>query len=65
MDWKAFFRRKCLHYLKKLIFTVEAPLAVIADVFRPIHLAGLNHLNGDPVLLRKGERVLKAGLAPG
>ena len=55
------FCGKCLHHLKKLVFTVEAPLAVIADIFRPIHFAGLDHLNGDPVLLREGERVLQLG----
>ena len=52
---------KCFHHLKEFVFAVEAPLAIIADVFRPVHFAGLDDLNGNAMFLREGKRVLKLG----
>ena len=50
---------KLLHYLKKLVFAVEAALAVITDIFRALHLRSLNDLNRNIVLLGKSQCVLK------
>ena len=36
---KAAFCGESLHHLKELVFAVEAALAIIADVFRPVHFA--------------------------
>ena len=56
---EASVRGKGFHHLEKFILTVEAPLTVITDVFRPIHFARLDHLNGDPMFLREGEGILQ------
>ena len=53
------FCGKSLHYLEKLVFAVKAPLAIIADVFRSVHFAGLDHFNSDPMFMGEGERILQ------
>ena len=58
---EAVFCGKSLHHMEKFIFAMEAPLAVIPDVFRSVHFAGLDHLNGNPMFLRECESVLKLG----
>ena len=54
-------RRMLLHHLKKLVFAVETPLAVIADIFRPVHFAVW--MTSMAILCSRGESqcVLKLG----
>src|SRR5258708_22563573 len=51
--------REALHHQEQLIFAMKAARSVIANVLRPLHLLGLDHLKRNPLLFRESNCILQ------
>ena len=52
---------KVFHQREEFIFTEEAALGIVADVFRAIKFGGGDHFQGDRLFLGKGDCIGKLG----